>query len=184
MRTSRFSVLASSVAIAALVLSGCSGDDENEPTAQPSSSTGSMERDEDGVRDDGSGDKQRRCDVDVEVTGSVDAAWKAKGQSVQPANQSPAAYYTAEKGQRLVQVFASGGDIDASSAVISIDGTTYTTDPQDPAGVEASEAGTSAYVDAQAVSTDGGSLDVVAEFTCGQIGDEKTEKKKSQKQSG
>lgn len=137
-----------------------------------------MGRDDDGVLDDGSGDKQRNCDVKVEVTGAADAKWKMTGESVQPANGSPAAYYTAEKDDRLVQVFSSGGDIETSSAVVSIDGVTYTTDPADSAGVEASEEGTSAEVDAQADSTDGGSVDLVAEFTCGGGEKQKKDKKK------
>lgn len=151
----------------AVGLQACSGDTDEAPEAAESSATSTTERDDDGVLDDGSGDKQRNCKVQVEVTGAVDATWKMTGESVQPANGSPAAYYTAEKDDRMVQVFAAGGDIDTSSAVVSVDGVTYTTNPTDSAGVEASEEGTSAQVEAQADSTDGGSVDLVAEFTCG-----------------
>jgi len=162
----------------ALGLQACSEDSEERPTDAESSASGTTERDEDGVLDDGSGDKQRNCDVKVEVTGAADATWKMKGESVQPASGSPAAYYTAEQKDRLVQVFAAGGEIETASAVVSIDGVTYTTDPSDPAGVEASEEGTAAAVDAQADSTDGGSVDLVAEFTCGGT---ETSKKRSKK---
>lgn len=177
MRSQRLLALTAPSLLALVVLAGCSGDDSEEPAANPeSSSSSTTERDDDGVLDDGSGDKQRNCKVKVEVTGAAEASWKMKGQSVQPANGSPAAYYTAEKDDRLVQVFAGGGDIETSSAVVSVDGVTYTTNPQDPAGVEASDDGTSAEVDAQADSTDGGSVDLVAEFTCG--GPDKSKKSK------
>lgn len=181
MRSNRLAALTATTFALTLGLQACSGDEDgaDAPAASESSATSTTERDEDGVLDDGSGDKQRNCDVKVEVTGAADATWKMKGESVQPATGSPAAYYTAEKDDRMVQVFSAGGDIETSSAVLSIDGVTYATNPTDSAGVEASEEGTSAEVDAQADSTDGGSVDLVAEFTCGSA--EKSKKKDKKK---
>ncbi len=160
-----------SVTIACLtslvLLAGCSEDTSSEePDAAASSSTGSLQRDGDGVKDDGSGDKQRNCTVEVTATGAAEASWKGRGESVQPANGSPAAYYLFEGKSGSVQVFASGGDIQ-TSAVITVDGATYTTPPEDPAGVTASEDGTAAQVDATAAGMDGEEVALIADFTCG-----------------
>ncbi len=154
------------LATTALVLTGCSGDDNSpaEPKATTSASAGFDEKT--GVTDDGSGDKQRECKVKVEVSGASEATFKGKGESVQPANGQPAAYYMYDGKKGSIQVFAGAGDI-GTSAVVTVDGVAYTTDPEDPAGVEASEDGTSATVDAVGNPTEGGSADIVAEFTCG-----------------
>lgn len=183
MRSNRSAALTPVTFALAIALQACSGDtdDADSPAATETSATSTTERDDDGVLDDGSGDKQRKCKVKVEVTGDADVTWKMTGESVQPASGSPAAYYTAEKDDRMLQVFAAGGDIETSSAVVSIDGVTYTTNPTDPAGVEASAEGTSAQVDAQAASTEGGSVDLVAEFTCGGSDESQKKDKKNKK---
>ncbi|ANH38569.1 hypothetical protein I601_2144 [Nocardioides dokdonensis FR1436] len=154
------------LATTALVLTGCSGDDDSsaEPEATTSASAGFDEKT--GVTDDGSGDKQRECKAKVEVSGGANATFKGKGESVQPANGQPAAYYVYEGKKGSIQVFAGADDI-PTSAVVTVDGVTYTTDPEDPTGVEAGEDGTSATVDAVGNPTEGGSADIVAEFTCG-----------------
>lgn len=150
-----------------LLLAGCSEETSSEEAdAAASSSTASLQRDEDGVKDDGSGDRQRNCTVEVTATGAAEASWKGKGESVQPANGNPAAYYLFEDKSGSVQVFAGGGDI-ATSAVVTVDGATYTTPPEDPAGIEASEDGTAARVEATAAGMDGDEVDLVADFTCG-----------------
>jgi hypothetical protein len=177
---SRLSALVLSAALSSTLLAGCSDDgDVSRPEEDsPSSVAGSTtERDDEGVLDDGSGDKQRNCEVSVEVTGSSDGSWAGKGQSVQPASGSPSAYYTAEDGKSVVQVFAAGGEIEESSAVVTLDGTSFTTDPAGDAGVRAGEDGLTAEVDAVATSSGGDEVDVVAEFTCGDA------KQKERKQS-
>ncbi len=149
-----------------LVLSGCSGDDDSAAQPEPTVSASPSYDEKTGVTDDGSGDKQRECKVEVEVTGGAEATFKGKGESVQPASGQPAAYYMYEGKKGSIQVFAGTGDI-GTSAVVTVDGIAYTTPPEDPTGVDASEDGTSATVDAVANPTKGGSADVVAEFTCG-----------------
>lgn len=166
MRLSHPATALAALATTALVLSGCSGDDDTsaEPEATSSPSAGYDE--ETGVTDDGSGDQQRECKVKVDVTGGAEASFKGKGESVQPASGQPAAYYLYDGKKGSIQVFAGSGDI-PTSAVVTVDGVAYTTDPDDPTGVEAAEDGTSVSVDAVANPTEGGSADIVAEFTCG-----------------
>ena len=185
MRFTRLAALTVSTAVLALGVQGCSGGPADSPAASRSESgaISTTERDEDGVLDDGSGDMQRKCDVRVEVTGGADVTWKVEGESVQPASGSPAAYYIAEKDDHLIQVFSAGGEIESSSAVVSVDGTTYTTNPTDSTGVEASADGTSASVDSQADSADGSSVDLVAEFSCGGAEKLKRKDKKKDKKS-
>ena len=165
----------SSAALSALLISlasftACSGDDDGqEPSANPPSSAAASsvsERDDDGVLDDGSGDKQRKCKVTVDVLGAAEASWKGAAESVQPANGSPAAFYLEDDDAGSLQVFAEGGGI-GTSAVVTVDKVTYTTDPQDPTGVAAASDGTGAAVDAEATDADGDTVELQAEFICG-----------------
>ncbi len=150
-----------------LIVAGCSEDSTSEePGDAAASDSGSLQRDEDGVKDDGSGDRQRNCQVKVTTSGAASVTWKGKGESVQPANGSPAAFYLFEDESGSVQVFASGGSIQ-TSAVITVDGATYTRPPEDPAGITASEDGTAATVDATAAGMDGDEVELIADFACG-----------------
>lgn len=166
MRLSHSTAALAALATTALVLSGCSGDDESSADPEATSSASAGYDEETGVTDDGSGDKQRECKVKVDVTGGAKASFKGKGESVQPASGQPAAYYLYDGKKGSIQVFAGSGDI-PTSAVVTVDGVAYTTPPDDSEGVEASEDGTSVDVDAVANPTEGDSIDVVAEFTCG-----------------
>lgn len=152
------------------VLAACSGDDDADQqpasTASASSSGSTTTRDDDGVLDDGSGDKQRKCKVTVQVTGAATASWKGAAESVQPASGSPAAFYLEDDDAGSLQVFAEGGGV-PTSAVVTVDKTAYTTDPEDPSGVDASADGTRAVVDAEAADAAGNTVQLVAKFTCG-----------------
>ena len=166
MRLTHPATALAALATTALVLTGCSGDDDSsaEPEATSSPSAGFDE--ETGVTNDGSGDQQRDCKVKVDLTGAAETSFKGKGESVQPANGEPAAYYLYSGKKGSIQVFAGAGDI-PTSAVVTVDGVAYTTPPDDPTGVEAAEDGTEVNIDAAANPTEGGPVDIVASFTCG-----------------
>lgn len=138
-------------------LSACSGgDDDSESSSAAPSSSASAPAD----------DETRACDVELTVTGAVEASWSGEGTSTRPPSGSPEAFYTAEWKDGSVQVFSEGGDI-TSSATVAIGEAAFATAPGEAQGLEVLGDGETASVDATVLGVDGQEATLVADFTCG-----------------
>lgn len=151
-----------SATLAALALSallvGCSGSDEEDAEGGATSPTTSATAPVD--------DETRTCDVELTVSGAVEASWSGEGTSTRPPSGSPEAFYTAEWKDGSVQVFSEGGDI-TSSATVAVGDAAFATAPGDAQGLEVLGDGETASVDATVLGTDGAEATLVADFTCG-----------------
>ena len=155
MRATRLT-LAVTALCSALVLSACSGSDDDKPEAGAPSSDSTTKASE------APEPFQRKCTVEVQVSGKVEASWSGKGRS---SNEAGPTMYQFEDGKNRMAVYAGKDDI-PTNANITVGGATYTTtDPEK--GLEVAGNGTKAVVDADTSGVDSEGPHVKATFTCG-----------------
>lgn len=157
MRSPRLT-LAVTALVAAVALTACSGssdDDGDKDAGAPASSSPASES-------AAPEPFERTCEVDVQVTGAVEASWSGKGRS---SNEAGPTIYQFAQGKDHITVYAGKDDI-PTNANVTVDGATYTTtDPE--SGLDIAGNGTSAKVDADTDGVDGPGPHVSATFTCG-----------------
>lgn len=160
MRTSRRLLLAPTVLCLGL-LAGCSGGDDEDPAPVDPESPTAAESEE-----QGSTPKIRKCKVDVEIIGAIEASWTGKGRAIIGNSSGPPAFYQASEGDIQVSAYAEGEDFVPSVVIASPDGT-FSTEPGAD-GLQISPKGKGAEVDAAAVGVDPESPDarVAASFDC------------------
>src|SRR6476469_4661778 len=133
MRSSRLLLPVSALCLAGL-LAGCSGGDDATAGAAGSTSTSSASGSPSAAAPVGK-KAQRTCDVEVEVTGSVQASWKGKGTSLRMTS-GPDAIYRSQHGKSQVVVYSSGKDF-KTSANFTQGQQTFTTPLGDATGIDA-----------------------------------------------
>lgn len=155
MRATRLSLAVTALSTA-LVLSACSGSDDEKPDAGGSSSASTPSSSE------APEPFERKCTVEVTMTGPVEASWTGKGRS---SNEAGPTMYQFEDGDERMAVYAGKDDI-PTNANVTVDGATYTTtDPE--AGLDVAGNGTKAVVDADTNGVEGPGPHLNATFTCG-----------------
>ena len=145
------------VLVALGLLGGCSGDDEPEDDTSPSAR----------ASDQGQAQaKSRSCKVEVELTGVAQGTWEGKGRAITGNASGPEAIYQFDHEDGTLSAYSEGEGF-VPSAVVSVDGATYTTQPES-AGLEISPKGRTATVDADAIGTDSEAegVHIAASFDC------------------
>ena len=149
-------MLAVTAVLAVTSLAACSGSDSEGSKADDSPSP-SLSGPPEGADDS----FDRPCQVEVTLSGSVEASWKGEGAST---NEAGPTTYTFTQDQDQLIVYAGKGDI-VTNANLTVDGATYITKSQE--GLDVAGNGTGATVDADTKGTGGAGPHLVASFACG-----------------
>ena len=150
-------ILAVTALCAMTTLTACSGDSDKD--ADPGASTPASDSPS---NPDPSKPIDRKCTVEAEITGVVQASWQGEGMS---SNEAGPTIYRFSDGDDRMAVYA-GADQIPTNANITIGGATYTTIGD--AGLDVAADGRSASVDADTTGTEGPGPHITATFTCGQ----------------
>lgn len=150
-------ILAVTALCAMTTLSACSGDSDKDNEKDADASTSASPSDSPAV----SNPIDRKCTVEAEISGAVQATWQGKGTS---SNEAGLTIYRFSDGDDRMAVYA-GNDEVPTNANLTIDGATYTTSGD--TGLDVSDDGRSAKVDADTAGTEGAGPHVTATFTCG-----------------
>lgn len=142
-------------------LTACSGDDSSESPSSDSGSTAGTSPSGEAVAD-----KERGCTATVEVTGATESTYEGDAKVLRTGQtDGPAAIFMASWDKKTqLNIYAAGGDFD-DSAVLSIGGTNYSTDPETE-GLEVDAKSKTASVDTELAGTDGSTVTLVADVSC------------------
>jgi hypothetical protein len=176
-------ILLTMLAAGALVLASaaCSGDDgkDDEPGDKASDTAGVLDPKEQKKR----AAQQKPCTAEVSTTGAYDAEWDGKAVvrtgGKAEGDPGPKAVYTLTDKKNRVALYSPGSEFKGSVS-LSVGEIAYSSDPADAGSFEIDKRGKQAHVEATLTSTDGETVDLVADFTCGKKG--KKNKKTKQKQ--
>ncbi|WP_243059281.1 hypothetical protein [Nocardioides sp. SR21] len=154
------SILTVTALSAALVLSGCSGSDDD-PKASDEPSQVMDPSALESAREEAANQFNKDCTVSVEATGAAEVSWEGEGSVT---NGPGMAMYSSTEGDAQLFVYANS-DAMPQTATLTIGDTTYTAlDPD--AGFDVAEDGSSAEIDVDTEGIAGAGPHVTATFTC------------------
>lgn len=142
-----------------LALGACSGEDDQDPSSEASTSQVADALQPARVKGG--------CTAEVEVTGDVTASWSGKA-TVRRGEGTPTVYTTEADGGTVAAYAAAEGF--ETTANFTGDAGTFTTEPEVADGLDLDAEGTGGTIDADLVGLDDQTAHLTATFTCDETG--------------